>query len=151
MNSAIITAHRLGATKITGRCLLKNPINGKDEVVSEDSVELRVVALTGVQVRTPLVRIRSGAVMPATLWGQPNLSPMVLGTLENMRITWTVNQADVVEIFNVFTSAGKSVDYIGLVFVLLGCAQIPRCSAKLISSMPTSCTHINCSTMSLHG
>ncbi|KAH8416192.1 hypothetical protein KR222_010408, partial [Zaprionus bogoriensis] len=106
MSSAIITAHKLGATKITGRCLLKNPISGKDEVVSEDSVELRVVALTGVQVRTPLVRIRSGAVMPATLWGQPDLSPMVLGTLENMRISWTVNQADVVEIYNVFTAAG---------------------------------------------
>lgn len=107
MSSAIVTAHKLGSTRITGRCLLKNPINGKDEIVSEDTVEVRVVALTAVQVRTPLVRIRAGAVMPATLWGQPDLSPMVLGTLENMRISWTVNQADVVEIFNVFTAAGK--------------------------------------------
>lgn len=148
MSSAIITAHKLGTTKIIGRCLLKNPINGKDEVVSEDSVEVRVVALTGVQVRTPLVRIRSGAVMPATLWGQPDLSPMVLGTLENMRTTWTVNQADVVEIFNVFTTAGKSQ---GLGIVKSRCAEIPHCSAKLISSMPTRCTHIKCSTMSLHG
>ncbi|XP_002004459.3 nuclear pore membrane glycoprotein 210 [Drosophila mojavensis] len=106
MSSAIVTAHKLGVTRITGRCLLKNPISGKDEVVSEDTVDVRVVALTAVQVRTPLVRIRSGAVMPATLWGQPDLSPMVLGTLENMRITWSVNQPDVVEIFNVFTAAG---------------------------------------------
>ncbi|XP_002059350.3 nuclear pore membrane glycoprotein 210 isoform X2 [Drosophila virilis] len=106
MSSAIVTAHKLGFTRITGRCLLKNPINGKDEIVSEDTVEVRVVALTAVQLRTPLVRIRAGAVMPATLWGQPDLSPMVLGTLENMRISWTVNQADVVEIFNVFTAAG---------------------------------------------
>ncbi|XP_060653588.1 nuclear pore membrane glycoprotein 210 [Drosophila nasuta] len=106
MSSAIVTAHKLGVTKITGRCLLKNPISGKDDVVSEDSVEIRVVALTAMQIRTPLVRIRSGAVMPATLWGQPDLSPMVLGTLENMRTTWTVNQPDVVEIFNVFSAAG---------------------------------------------
>ncbi|EDW01493.1 nuclear pore membrane glycoprotein 210 [Drosophila grimshawi] len=106
MSSAILTAHKLGATRITGKCLLKNPISGKDEIVSEDTVEVRVVALTAVQVRTPLVRIRAGAVMPATLWGQPDLSPMVLGTLQNMRITWTVNQVDVIEIFNVFTTAG---------------------------------------------
>lgn len=107
MRSAIVIAHQLGTTKITGRCLLKNPISGKDEVVSEDSVEVYVVALTAIQIRTPLVRIRSGAVMPATLWGHPDLSPMVLGTLQNMRTTWTVNQPDVVEIFNVFTAAGK--------------------------------------------
>ncbi|ALC40423.1 gp210, partial [Drosophila busckii] len=106
MNSAILTAHKLGATHITGSCLLKNPISGKDEIVSEDTVEVRVVALTAVQIRTPLVRIRSGAVMPATLWGLPDLSPMVLGTLQNMRISWKVNQADVVELFNVFTTAG---------------------------------------------
>lgn len=106
MSSAIVTAHKLGTTKITGRCLLKNPISGKDEVVSEDSVEVRVVALTAMQIRTPLMRIRSGAVMPATLWGQPDLSPMVLGTLQNMRTTWTVNQPGVVEIFNIFTAAG---------------------------------------------
>lgn len=107
MSSAIVTAHKLGITRVTGRCLLKNPVNGKDEIVSEDTVDVRVVALTAVQVRTPLVRIRAGAVMPATLWGQPDLSPMVLGTLENMQITWSVNQPDVVEIFNVFTAAGE--------------------------------------------
>ncbi|XP_030369021.1 nuclear pore membrane glycoprotein 210 [Scaptodrosophila lebanonensis] len=109
MNSAIVTAHKLGSTKITGKCLLKNPVTGKDEIVSEDTVELRVVSLTAVEIRTPLVRIRSGAVMPATLWGQPDLSPMVLGTLENMHITWSANQNDVVEIFNVLTTAG--IDY----------------------------------------
>ncbi|XP_034650684.1 nuclear pore membrane glycoprotein 210-like isoform X1 [Drosophila subobscura] len=106
MSSAIVTAHRLGATQITGKCLLKNPVTGKDEVVSQDTIEVRVAALKAVQIRTPLVRIRSGAVMPATLWGQPDFSPMVLGTLEDLRITWTVSQPDVVEIFNVFTAAG---------------------------------------------
>ncbi|BFF88831.1 nuclear pore membrane glycoprotein 210-like [Drosophila madeirensis] len=106
MSSAIVTAHRLGVTQITGKCLLKNPVTDKDEVVSQDTIEVRVAALKAVQIRTPLVRIRSGAVMPATLWGQPDFSPMVLGTLEDLRITWTVSQPDIVEIFNVFTALG---------------------------------------------
>ncbi|EDW34958.1 GL20049 [Drosophila persimilis] len=106
MSSAIVTAHRLGASNITGKCLMKNPVTGKDEVVSQDTIEVRVAALKGVEIRTPLVRIRSGAVMPATLWGQPDFSPMVLGTLEDMQITWTVSQPGIVEIFNVLTEAG---------------------------------------------
>ncbi|XP_017061137.1 nuclear pore membrane glycoprotein 210 [Drosophila ficusphila] len=106
IRSSIVTAHSLGTSKIVGKCLVKNPITGKDEVVSQDSVEVSVVALTGVQIRTPLVRIRSGAIMPATLWGHSDLSPMVLGTLQNIKISWKVNQPQVVEIFNVFTAAG---------------------------------------------
>ncbi|EDV59867.1 uncharacterized protein Dere_GG23181 [Drosophila erecta] len=104
--STVVMAHKLGTTKIVGKCLLKNPVTGKDEVVSQDSVEVNVVALKGVQIRTPLVRIHSGAVMPATLWGLPDLSPMVLGTLQNTKISWKVSQPQVVEIFNVFTAAG---------------------------------------------
>ncbi|XP_044316732.1 nuclear pore membrane glycoprotein 210 isoform X2 [Drosophila rhopaloa] len=106
MRSSIVTAHSLGTTKIVGKFLLKNPITGKDEVVSQDSVELHVVALKGVQIRTPLVRIRSGAVMPATLWGHNDLSPMILGTLQNTKISWKASQSQVVEIFNVFAAAG---------------------------------------------
>ncbi|XP_017017075.1 nuclear pore membrane glycoprotein 210 [Drosophila kikkawai] len=106
INSAIVTAHRLGASRIVGKCMLRNPVTGKDEVVSQDTVELRVVALKLVQIRTPLVRIRSGAVMPATLWGLPDLSPMVLGTLKNTKIYWTVSHPEIVETFNVFTAAG---------------------------------------------
>ncbi|EDW49535.1 GM16521 [Drosophila sechellia] len=106
ISSTVVTAHKLGTTKIVGKCLLKNPVTGKDEVVSQDSVEVHVVALKGVQIRTPLVRIHSGAVMPATLWGLSDLSPMVLGTLQNTKISWKVSQPQVVEIFNVFTAAG---------------------------------------------
>ncbi|XP_037731569.1 nuclear pore membrane glycoprotein 210 isoform X2 [Drosophila subpulchrella] len=106
IRSDIVTAHRLGTSKIVGKCLLKNPVTGKDEVVSQDLVELHVIALTGVQIRTPLIRIRSGAVMPATLWGLYDLSPMVLGTLQNTKIFWKVNQPQVVELFNIFTAAG---------------------------------------------
>ncbi|XP_061397212.1 nuclear pore membrane glycoprotein 210 [Musca vetustissima] len=106
MESAIVTAFKLGATKITGKCIMTNPINGKEVVVSEDTVDIHVVPLVNIQIKTPLVRIRSGAVMPAYIWGTPDLSPMVLGTLSNMHITWSTNQPDVINIYNVFADAG---------------------------------------------
>lgn len=69
MESAIITANKLGDTKITGRCVMKNPISGKEVVISEDTVEVHVVPILNIQIKTPLIRIRSGAVMPASIWG----------------------------------------------------------------------------------
>ena len=39
--------------------------------------------------------------------GVPELSPMILGTLENMKIIWSTNHPDVVDIFGVFSEAGK--------------------------------------------
>lgn len=39
--------------------------------------------------------------------GIPDLSPMVLGTLENMHIVWSTNQPDVVNIYNIFADAGE--------------------------------------------
>ncbi|XP_013110354.2 nuclear pore membrane glycoprotein 210 [Stomoxys calcitrans] len=106
MESAIVTAFKLGDTKITGKCIMTNPINGKEVVVSEDTVEVHVVPLVNIQIKTPLVRIRSGAVMPAYIWGVSDLSPMVLGTLENMHITWSTNQPDVINIYSIFADAG---------------------------------------------
>ncbi|TMW43037.1 hypothetical protein DOY81_011884 [Sarcophaga bullata] len=106
MESAIITAIKLGDTKITGKCVMKNPISGKEIVISEDTVEVHVVPILNIQIKTPLIRIRSGAVMPASIWGNPDLSPMVLGTLSNMHIVWSTNQPDVVNIYNIFADAG---------------------------------------------
>ncbi|KAH8339937.1 hypothetical protein KR067_003165 [Drosophila pandora] len=106
MSSTSVTALRLGSSQITGKCIQRNPVTGKDEVISEDTVSLHVVSLKAIQIRVPLVHIRIGAVMPATIWGIPDLSPMVLGTLQGMQISWSVNQREVVEIFNVFSEAG---------------------------------------------
>ncbi|XP_036332453.1 nuclear pore membrane glycoprotein 210 [Rhagoletis pomonella] len=100
-----------------GRDLIINPGNGKEVVISADTVEVHVVPFVNIQVKTPLVRIRSGAVMPAAVWGVPDLSPMVLGTLENMRVTWTTNQQDVVDIYNVFADSGVEYDSLDLTSV----------------------------------
>lgn len=70
MESSIITANKLGNTKITGKCITKNPINGKEIVISEDIVDVHVVPLLNIEIKTPLIRIRSGAIMPASIWGK---------------------------------------------------------------------------------
>ena len=69
MDSAIVQARKLGDTKITGKCIGVNPATGKQIVFSEDTIEVFVVPLEKILIRTPLVRIKSGAVMPASVWG----------------------------------------------------------------------------------
>ncbi|XP_055379498.1 nuclear pore membrane glycoprotein 210 [Condylostylus longicornis] len=106
MDSTIVSGTKLGDTKITGKCVGINPKTGKQVVYSEDTIEIFVVPLDKIQIRTPLLKIKSGAVMPAFIWGVPELSPMILGTLENMRIIWSTNQPDVVDIYGAFAETG---------------------------------------------
>ncbi|KAJ6640907.1 Nuclear pore membrane glycoprotein, partial [Pseudolycoriella hygida] len=109
MESAVATALKLGDTKIIGKCVGINPATGRQIIFSQDSVHIYVVPLDKIKIKTPLVRIKSGAVMPATLWGVPDISPMILGTLPRLSVTWTTNQPDVVSIFGIFSETG--IDY----------------------------------------
>uniref|UniRef100_T1GH46 Uncharacterized protein n=1 Tax=Megaselia scalaris TaxID=36166 RepID=T1GH46_MEGSC len=76
MESTLITGIKVGNTRVTGKCVGINPSTGTEIVFSEDSVEVHVVPIEAIKIRTPLTRIKSGAVMPATIWGSPDLSPM---------------------------------------------------------------------------
>ncbi|KAI9583399.1 hypothetical protein GQX74_005147 [Glossina fuscipes] len=133
MDSALVTAHKLGETKITGKCIVRNPSNDKDEVISEDTLEIHVVPLVNIQIKTPLVRIRSGAIMPAAIWGMPNLSPMILGTLANMHISWSTDQPDIIEIYNIFADAGINYDDTNLVTARLKALNPGK--AKVLASV----------------
>lgn len=70
MDSAVALALKLGETRITGKCVGVSPSSGKTIVFSQDSVIVNVVQLNKFKIVAPLIRIRSGAVMPATLWGK---------------------------------------------------------------------------------
>lgn len=83
-----------------------SPTTGAEIVFSEDTVYIHVVPLDAVEIRTPLNRIRSGAVMPAHVWGVPNISPMVLGTLDLVKIYWSTDHEDVLDVRSVFQEAG---------------------------------------------
>ena len=70
MESAVATALKLGDTKIIGKCVGVNPATGREIIFSQDFVHIYVVPLDKIKIKTPLVRIKSGAIMPATLWGK---------------------------------------------------------------------------------
>lgn len=98
---------RLGRTAITAKCVGFNPATGRTIVFSQDTVHVHVLPLERFHIRTPLTRLRSGSVMPATLWGEPGvISPMILSTLAELSVEWSVDQPDVLRVFGVFDDAG---------------------------------------------
>lgn len=70
---------RLGKTIIIGRCIGINPSNSQEIIFSEDQIEINVVPLNEVKIQIPLRRVQSGTVLPASIWGVPNISPLILG------------------------------------------------------------------------
>lgn len=97
---------KVGKTKVIGRSVGINPNNGNTITYSEDSIYITVVSLGKVKIRTPLQRLKSGNVMPVTLWAEPDVSPMVLGTLKNLKIRWQTDAPDVIELRGVFDNIG---------------------------------------------
>lgn len=79
MDSSVAKGLRLGRCVIIGRCVGINPINSLQIVYSEDKVEIYVVPLNKVKILTPLRRVKSGTILPASIWGVPNISPLILG------------------------------------------------------------------------
>lgn len=106
MESSIVTGVKLGETIIDGRCVGINPATGNQIIYSEDSITLRVIPFDRIKVKVPLVRLKVGAIMPASVWAVPEISPMILGTLNSLKFHWSTNQPDVVELSGVFADAG---------------------------------------------
>lgn len=106
IDSTLVHAQKLGHTKVTGHCIGINPINGNQIIYSEDLVNIHVIPFDGIKIRAPLVRIKTGATMPATIWGLPDISPMVLGTLPSLDVYWSTDQPSVIEIKGVFNDIG---------------------------------------------
>ncbi|XP_055645354.1 nuclear pore membrane glycoprotein 210 [Toxorhynchites rutilus septentrionalis] len=106
IESGVAYGLKIGRSKITGRCVGTSPTTGAQIVFSEDTIYIHVIPLDAVEIKTPLNRIRSGAVMPAHVWGVPNISPMVLGTLDMVKIYWSTDHEDVLDVRGVFQEAG---------------------------------------------
>lgn len=81
MDLSVAKGQRLGKTIVIGRCVGINPVNSQQIVYSEDQVEINVVPLNKVKIHTPLRRVRSGTILPASIWGVPNISPLILGKI----------------------------------------------------------------------
>uniref|UniRef100_A0A182YKB3 Nuclear pore membrane glycoprotein 210 n=1 Tax=Anopheles stephensi TaxID=30069 RepID=A0A182YKB3_ANOST len=97
---------KIGRSKVTGRCVGVNPTTGAQIVFSEDSIIIQVIPLDAIELRTPLKRIQAGATMPAYVWAAPNISPLVLGTVQNVQIRWSTDHGDVLDVRGVFQDVG---------------------------------------------
>lgn len=106
IDGAVVEGLKIGKTKVIGRSVGVNPRDGSAITFTEDFIYVTVVPLNKVKIRTPLQRLKSGNVMPMNLWAEPEVSPMVLGTLKNLRIQWHTDAADVIEIKDVFEDLG---------------------------------------------
>lgn len=142
MDSSVLTALRLGQSIIVGQCVGINPANGQSIVFSEDRVLVHVVPFDRVKIKTPLVRIRTGSVMPATIWGIPNISPMILGTLRDLKVKWSTNQPDVIDILDIFSEAGVEYEDIDSISVRVKAMNPGR--AKIQADVETSSGRQTC-------
>lgn len=106
IDGSVIEGLKVGKTKVIGRSVGTNPANGSIITFTEDFIFVTVIPLSKVKIRTPLLRIQSGNVMPVTLWAEPDVSPMVLGTLRNLKIRWQTDAPDVIELKDVFEDLG---------------------------------------------
>ncbi|XP_063703101.1 nuclear pore membrane glycoprotein 210 isoform X2 [Culicoides brevitarsis] len=106
INSTVVYGLKVGHTQIIGKCIDKNDMSNDKVKYSEDYVNLYVIPFDGITIRTPILRIKSGATVPATIWGLPNISPLVLGSLPSLEINWSTNQPKIIEIKGVFSQFG---------------------------------------------
>lgn len=117
IDSALVHGSRIGNSRVIGRCVAFDPSAGAAVTFSQDFVHVHVVPLEGVKIVAPLVKMVEGAVMPASIWALPNIPPSVLGTLANLRVHWSTNRVDVLEISSVFAAIGVEYQDVDLINV----------------------------------
>lgn len=137
IDTTVAHALRLGTTTVTAKCVGISPATGRPIVFSQDTVHVHVVPLERLRIRTPLTRLRSGSVMPATLWGEPGaISPMILGTLPDMHVEWSTDQPDVLRVFGVFADAG--IQYGGADAIAVRVKALGTGKARLSATVTTA-------------
>lgn len=106
IDGSVVEGKKVGVTKVTGRSVGINPADGSQIVFSEDSIYVNVIPLNKIKIKAPLQRLKTDAIMPATIWADPDISPMILGTLKNLKIRWHTDAPDLIEIKGVFEDLG---------------------------------------------
>ncbi|XP_066245926.1 nuclear pore membrane glycoprotein 210 [Euwallacea similis] len=110
-DKGIITGSTAGKTRLHAKAMGMHPTSGKSMVYSEDSVEVTVIALSGVKIGAPLTRFHVGATVPFWCFGLPDISPIVLGTVNDPPITfrWLVDDKLLVDLTGVYHPLGINI------------------------------------------
>ena len=106
--SGVVTGNKLGASVITGKAVGVNKVTGQRVVYSQDSIDVHVIQVQGIKIRTPLTRMKSGTVMPVWAEGIPDvLSPVIIGSVyPALRFSWSVSTREVGMMKHVFEDFG---------------------------------------------
>ncbi|CAH1116509.1 unnamed protein product [Phaedon cochleariae] len=104
----LVKGKSLGTTRIFAQARGIHPSTGQSVIYSEDTVELQVVELQAIKILAPLARFKVGSKVPFWCFGVPDVSPMVLGSLENPPINfkWTVDDKLLVDLSGAFHPIG---------------------------------------------
>ncbi|XP_023018857.2 nucleoporin 210 [Leptinotarsa decemlineata] len=104
----LIRGKSIGLTKITAQAVGIHPSTGQKVIYSEDTVEIQIVQLQALKIVSSLLRFKVGATVPFWCVGVPDISPMILGSLEDPPILfkWTVDDKLLVDLSGVFHPIG---------------------------------------------
>lgn len=106
IDGSVVEGVKVGKSKVLGKSISINPTTGAQTTFTEDFIFINVIPLNKIKIKTPLQRIKSGSTMPITLWAENDISPMILGTLKNLRIKWQTDAPDVIELKDIFEDIG---------------------------------------------
>ncbi|KAL1512846.1 hypothetical protein ABEB36_002363 [Hypothenemus hampei] len=111
-DKGIITGLAKGKTRVNAKVIGVHPTTGQSLVYSEDSVDVVVIALTGVKIGAPLTRFSVGSTVPFWCFGLPDISPVILGTVNDPSILfrWLVDDKLLADLTGVYHPLGINIE-----------------------------------------
>ena len=97
----LIDALTLGSTTLTAKAIGTDRITGQKLVLSSDKVEVHVVKLNGLKIKSPITKMRVGTEIPLSLLGldEKNQNSFAFASaLPHLNIEWKLNNQEVAKL-----------------------------------------------------
>ena len=109
----LIDALTLGSTILTAKAIGTDRNTGQKLVLSSDKVEVHVVKLHGLKIKSPITKMRVGTEIPLTLLGldEKNQNSYAFASaLPNLNIEWKLNNQEVAKLESPFWRNGLGIN-----------------------------------------
>lgn len=106
----IVKGKDLGSTRITVRSTGVHPKTGDKIIYAEDTVDVIVVQITGINIAAPLTRFKVGSTVPVWVTGIPeSISPLTLASFEDgtLSYSWDFTDCDCTTRTDIFRPVGE--------------------------------------------
>lgn len=105
----MILAKKVGSAVVTGRIEITDPSMDQPITFSQDTVNIRVVKLTGVKIFIPTPRLLSGVDIAVYAKGVADESPFTFASCTpGLTFQWSVSNMDTLSLTSVYEKAGVS-------------------------------------------